>query len=1041
MPLRPGRRPSLAERRLATEHAAALALAECSTLAEAAPRILQAICELLGWDHGGLWTVDTGTNRLRCIDVWHGPSVSFPQFEAASRGIAFERGVGLPGRVWSSAEPAWIHDVVRDTNFPRAATAAREGLHAALGFPILLHGQVLGVLEFFSRDIREPDEGLLQLLTTIGSQIGLFVKRRRAEEELDRFFTLSSDLFCIAGFDGYFKRLNPTWTKVLGYTLDELTARPYFDFVHPDDRPATAEEARSIDQGGAPVLFENRYRCRDGSYRWLQWASTSYPGEQVVYAVARDITDRKATEAQLEASGRELQRNAQNLAQLVKELEVARHRAEEATRAKGEFLANMSHEIRTPLTAIVGMTDLALETRLTAEQRGYLETVKASSDALLTIVNEVLDFSKIEARHLELEKVDFDLRDTVEDAMQLTALRAEEKKLELACNIDPTVPDALIGDPGRLRQVIVNLVGNAIKFTERGEIVLTVTAEHIHDAGARLRFAVSDTGIGIPADKHGAIFEAFAQADSSTTRRYGGTGLGLAITSQLVQLMGGEIEVASEVGRGSTFHFTVDFDRSPGPERDRRLVEPVDLRGLRVLVVDDNATNRRIIAGMLTSWHLRPHAVESGAAGLAALAAAHRTDDAFRLVVLDGQMPEMDGFELARRIKRDRRFETIPMIMLTSMGRPGDSARLRRIGVSASLTKPAKHSDLLDAIVMLCGTRGADAATSAEVQGGEAVPAALMRPRGSRQTGGGREPASPALLRKLRVLLAEDNVVNRRLVQSILRKRGHDLVAVEDGRAAVHAVTRGARPFDLVLMDVQMPEMGGLEATAAIREHERTSGLHVPIVAMTARALSGDREECLRAGMDGYLSKPVRAEQLIEAVERYGGAPAHGRHTGSRSSGGSAVNGGGLDQHAALARVNGDRRLLREVAELFLADCPRTLAALRRAVRQKNAARIHAAAHALKGSVAIFGARAAVEAARELQRMGETGELAGAQTALEALESRLESARTEIATLARRPSTARRTARRPGTTRGTPGTRKPTAKKTPAKKPTQKKKR
>src|SRR5688500_10764529 len=366
------------ERRLAAEHSTAAALAECTTLADAAPRILQAICDLLGWEHGALWMVDSRIDRLRCLDVWHGSEGAFPEFKAFSCRTAFERGVGLPGRVWATGEPAWIPDVVHDTNFPRAAIAAREGLHAALGFPILGHGQVLGILEFFSREIHEPDDALLQMLTTIGSQIGLVVERLRAQEEVDRFFNLSRDLFCIAGFDGYFKRLNPMWTKVLGYDLDELSSQPYVQLLHPDDQEKTVAEAHKIELGETTLSFENRYRARDGSYRWLQWTATPYPGEQTIYAVARDVTERKATEAVLEATRRELQQNAENLAQLVKELQVARHYAEEATLAKGEFLANMSHEIRTPLTAIIGMTDLALDTRLTAQQRGYLETVKAS---------------------------------------------------------------------------------------------------------------------------------------------------------------------------------------------------------------------------------------------------------------------------------------------------------------------------------------------------------------------------------------------------------------------------------------------------------------------------------------------------------------------------------------------------------------------------------------------------------------------------------------------------------------------------------------
>jgi len=987
----------IAERRMAAEHATARALAESATLTDAAPLILKAICQVLGWEHGALWTVDTRRDVLRCIDIWSDPPAAFQEFDAVSRRTVFTRGVGLPGRVWAAGEAAWIKDVVEDANFPRAPIAAREGLHGALGFPIAVRGRVAGVMEFFSREIRQPDEALLDMLAAIGSQIGLFVERRRAQEELDRFFTLSSDMFCIAGFDGYFKRLNPRWTQVLGWTMEELLQQPYGDLVHPEDRESTTDEARRIEEGAEALAFENRYRCKDGSYRWLQWAATPFAGEQVIYAVARDVTDRKHADVQLfkyalelEAAKHALEEKGASLAQLVKELDVARRHAEEATEAKGEFLANMSHEIRTPLTAIVGMTELALETRLTAEQREYLETAKASCDALLAIVDDVLDFSKIEARRLALEHVDFRLRDTVEDAMRVMALRAQQKQLELACDIDAHAPDALIGDPGRLRQVIVNLVGNAIKFTEHGEIVLDVTQESADDERARLHFAVTDTGIGIPEEKQREVFEAFAQADTSTTRRYGGTGLGLAITSQLVGMMGGRLWVDSAVGRGSTFHFTAEFDRPAGAARDRGIFEPVDVRGLSVLVVDDNATNRRIVSEMLASWHMRPSAAASGAQALDMLQEALGTADPFRLALVDGQMPEMDGFDLARRIRQDRRFATLPIIMLTSMGRPGDVGRARKAGVATYLTKPVKHSDLLDAIVTLCGVKTRDV-----LPAGDVLPAFTLadaRPK----PGSPSEKAVP----KLRVLLAEDNAVNRKLVQSILRKRGHDLVCVENGRLAVEAIRDARRPFDVVLMDVQMPEMGGLDATSAIRDHERPSGAHVPIVAMTARAMAGDREQCLKAGMDGYLSKPIHAEQLIEAVENHGLAgPVSAGGTASAVPDAVVPEAGGLDRTVALHSVNADHQLLREVAELFLADYPKTLAELRRAVQSQEPERVHAAAHALKGSVAIFGARDAVESALTLQRMGEAGDLTGAPAAYAQLESRLASLAAELGTL------------------------------------------
>ena len=481
--------------------------------------------------------------------------------------------------------------------------------------------------------------------------------------------------------------------------------------------------------------------------------------------------------------------------------------------------------------------------------------MKSSSLALVAIVNDILDFSKIEARRLELELVEFELRETVGDTAKAIAIRAAEKGLELACDVSPDVPELLLGDAGRLRQVLLNVLANAVKFTNDGEVVLRVSVENAAEPHVQLHFSVSDTGIGIPLDKQEQIFHAFTQADSSTTRRYGGTGLGLAIALRLVELMGGRMWVESEVGRGSTFHFTAVFDRPEAPAIDPVSPRPSALDGLRVLVVDDNATNRRILEEMLASWQMRPHAVSNAGTAMDALREASPTDDRFHVVLSDCQMPNVDGFTLARQIKRDQRLRNTPVVLLTSVGRAGDAERCRRLGVDAFLTKPVKHSDLLDTLTTLFGvsTRG-------------------EKSRPATKTAAG----SPH--RSLHILVAEDNAVNRTLVMTLLKKRGHSVKAVENGREAVQAIqTAGARRFDIVVMDVQMPEMGGFEATQAIRAGERSSGQHLPIVALTAHAMQGDRARCLEAGMDDYLTKPIDVDELIATVESFGDEPREAR--------------------------------------------------------------------------------------------------------------------------------------------------------------------
>ncbi len=691
-----------------------------------------------------------------------------------------------------------------------------------------------------------------------------------------------------------------------------------------------------------------------------------------------DASDRalKASQDELEdrvaSRTHELQQQIRERERVQHDLLVAKDAAEAANRAKSEFLANMSHEVRTPMNGVLGLTELILDTEMSPEQRDSMEMVKSSAEALMTVINDILDFSKIEAGKLELDPIEFSLHELMEDTLKAVALRAHRKGLELVCDIHASLPRVVVGDPGRLRQILLNLVGNAVKFTERGEI--TLSAKLVESTTEMVvHFAVADTGIGIAADKQHLIFEAFSQADGSTTRKYGGTGLGLTISNQLAGLMGGKLQVESTVGVGSTFQFKARFGTPTTVSLPGTAAPPESLVGLDVLIVDDNATNRRILEGTFGNWGAIPTTVDSGPAALLQLHRAAAAGQPYPLIIVDAMMPEMDGFMLVEKVRQDSALSRPVIVMLTSADGLGDVQRCRKLGLSAYLTKPVKGSELQQTVLTALHGK-----------------AAMVEPAphsSASQTGALLAPARIAIEPpSVRILLAEDNPVNQRVAVRILNKHGYSTTVANNGKETLQALAR--EPFDLVLMDVQMPEMDGFEATRAIRLEEAATGKHLPIIAMTAHAMKGDRERCLAAGMDDYVTKPIQVPDLLRAIQNAvtTSSPAAAKPTTAVNSPSKCI----FNREAALERVEGDEEFLAEVVELFLTDSMTRMNEIRAAVAADDGPRLQRAAHALKGAAGYLAAESTCAAALRLEEIGASGDCSFAPAALELLERELQ---------------------------------------------------
>ena len=928
---------------------------EAETVQAATEVALEQVCRFTGWPVGHAFASGAEGQALVRTGAWYlSDPDRFERFRRETEETVLEVGAGLAVRVWKTAAPVWVPDLSTDPSFTRREPAGRAGLCSAVAFPILAGQDVAGVLEFFSTRPEPVDHELLEVMARVGKQLALVLERTRATEALqaseERKRTIvetASDAFVGMDEHGAIVDWNHQAELMFGWPREEVLGRQVAETIVPEELREAYVTGLRLRTGISAVVsrpLSIEAHRRDGTRFPVELTVWEVRSPQARYfnAFLRDITRQKEVEEALAS---------------------ARDHALEASRLKSEFLANVSHEIRTPMNGVIGLTQLLSDTPLDATQRRYAEGIESAGEALLGLIDDLLDLSKAEAGRIELEQVDFGLRELVEESTHLLAGAAEAKGLELVASCDPHLPALVQSDRGRLRQVLINLVGNAVKFTTRGEVVVRAELQQARADYVTVRVEVADTGVGIDPASHARIFEPFTQADSSTTRQFGGTGLGLALSKRLVELMGGQIGVESEVGVGSTFWFTVGLGTQAGPPSDGPSLDAEWLVGARILVVDDNATSCRVLREQLCQWGVRADAARAPHDALDLARNAAGMGQPYEIALVDLQMPEMTGLEVADRLSREPAFGG-PSVILLGSARLLSEAHRTPNGRRLALIKPVRQAELLDALRLALGVDGTP----------------VLRVESD------AAPSEQALARRGHVLVAEDNALNRTVALGSLRKLGYRVDVATNGREAVQAASRHA--YSAVLMDCQMPEMDGYQATREIRERE-AGRRHVPIIAMTASAMEGDRDRCLAAGMDDYIAKPVRAEALDAALRRWTGqqsAPARD----SSGDGDDVLDLSQLEELRALAYGAGNPDRFRELVAEFLEQARTRQAELGEAARRRDWHAVARAAHALAGNSALVGAARVASASTDVEVAANSGDVLKIAERLQALERELD---------------------------------------------------